>query len=140
MKGKFVVEQTIKDLISQGKTIKGASVGVLGLTFKENCPDLRNSRVTDVIDELRSYHTDVFVCDPLADVQEAKEEYQIQLSTLEQLPELDAVILCVAHQAYVEMDASAFQRLLKQGGIVFDVKAALDRQQFAAGGIPLYRL
>lgn len=138
--GKFVVEQCVKRLIHQGNAIKGAKIGVLGLTFKEDCPDLRNSRVIDVITELQSYHTEVLVCDPMADAAEAKEIYGVELKSIDELSGLDAVILCVAHQSYASMTADQFKLLLGPNGLVFDVKSVLDREQFSQAGIDLFRL
>ena len=138
--GKFVVDQCVKQLIQQGKQIKGARVGVLGLTFKEDCPDLRNSRVIDVITELKSYHTEVLVCDPMADSEEAQEVYQVALSAQEDLVELDAAVLCVAHEAFRNLGPSDLKDMLKTDGIVFDVKSVLDREVMAKAGIPLFRL
>src|ERR1700759_5875474 len=77
--GKFIAEQTIKQMIASGSYVKGAKVNVLGLTFKENCADLRNSKVVDIIEELRSYNVEVFVHDPEADADEAEQEYGVRL-------------------------------------------------------------
>lgn len=123
---KFVAEKTIKLMIQAGCGIRGAKVNVLGLTFKENCPDLRNSKVPDIVRELESYGVEVFVHDPLADADDARHEYQLALTAHESLPQADAVVLAVSHRPYVEGGWPWVQPLVKEGGCVVDVKAALD--------------
>ena len=127
--GKFIAEKTIKAMINAGCLIKGARVGLLGLTFKENVPDLRNSRVEDIIHELSDYHVDVLVHDPLADAREAKEEYGVDLLPLPELRQLDALILAVSHAEFAQLDAGRIAAMFKNpaGGIVIDVKGFLDR-------------
>lgn len=122
--GKFIAEKTIKLMIQAGQSIKGARVAVLGLTFKENCPDLRNSRVPDIIHELESYGVDVSVHDPLADPEEAMHEYGLKLSAWEDLPTAEAVVLAVAHEAYAQ-DAGAVGQKICPGGVLADVKSVL---------------
>ena len=109
--GKYVAEQTVKHMIQAGFPVKGAKVNVLGLTFKENCPDLRNSRVIDVISELRSYGADVHVHDPVADAQEAVHEYGVTLRSWDQLPRAHAMVVAVAHR---EFTRPAGRRLCRQ--------------------------
>ena len=94
--GKFIAEQTIKQMIATGSSIKGARVNVLGLTFKENCGDLRNSKVIDIIHELQSYGVEVHVTDPQADVEEALHEYGVKLQRFDDLPQADAIVAAVA--------------------------------------------
>ena len=127
--GKFIAEKIIKAMIDGGCLIKGARVGLLGLTFKENVPDLRNSRVEDIIHELSDYHVDVLVHDPLADAREAKEEYGVDLLPLPELRQLDALILAVSHAEFAQLDAGRIAAMFKNpaGGIVIDVKGFLDR-------------
>jgi UDP-N-acetyl-D-galactosamine dehydrogenase len=98
--GKFIAEQTIKHMIAAGSYIKGAKVNVLGLTFKENCGDLRNSKVIDIIKELQSYGVDVHVTDPTADPEEAMHEYGVKLEAWDDLPRADAIVAAVAHREY----------------------------------------
>jgi UDP-N-acetyl-D-galactosamine dehydrogenase len=138
--GKYVAEQTLKQLINHGNCIKGAKVHVLGLTFKEDCPDLRNSRVIDVIEELQGFGMDVAVHDPLADANEAKEEYGVDLVSWDELGEAHAVVVAVSHEEYLKLDIQQMQSKLKQGGCVIDVKSALDKAAYADAGIPLWRL
>ncbi len=124
--GHFVVGKTVKMMIQQGSPIKGGRVGVLGLTFKEDCPDLRNTRVVDMIEELDSYGCEVLVHDPMADAAEAKEFYGVDLCSWEDLTELGAVILAVPHQEYLKMGAGEFGNLITPAGCVVDVKSMLD--------------
>lgn len=127
--GKFIAEKTIKAMINAGCRIKGARIGLLGLTFKENVPDLRNSRVEDILHELYDYHVDVLVHDPLADPAEAQEEYGVALQPLEGLHDLDALILAVAHEEFTRMDGPAVRAMFRRPeiGIVMDVKGCLNR-------------
>ena len=138
--GKYVAEQTVKQLIRNGSGVKGARVNVLGLTFKEDCPDLRNSRVVDVIEELKSYGCEVVVHDPLADVAEAEHEYGLRLTPWEALQPAEALVLAVAHRSYRERSLADFQALLAPGGGLIDVKSLFDPAAVGAAGIPLWRL
>ena len=127
--GKFVAEQTMKQLSELARPVKDLKVAVLGLTFKENVPDLRNSRVPDIIHELREYGVQVLVHDPIAQSEEAFEEYGIHLSKWEDLRDIDGIIVAVAHRGYADM---GFQKLLKplrsqREGVVIDVKCLLDQ-------------
>jgi len=129
--GKFVAEQAIKRLTQLNRSAKELKIAVLGLTFKENVPDLRNSRVPDIIKELQEYGVQVLVHDPLAEPEEAVEEYGIHLSPWEQVRNADGMVLAVPHRAYTDM---TIQELLKplrslQEGVVIDVKWLLDRSQ-----------
>ena len=127
--GKFVAEQTMKRLSELTRPVKDLKVAVLGLSFKENVPDLRNSRVPDIIHELREYGVQVLVHDPIVEPEEAVEEYGIHLSTWDDLSDIDGIILAVAHRAYAEM---GLQKLLKplrsqREGVIIDVKCLLDQ-------------
>ncbi|NUZ05143.1 nucleotide sugar dehydrogenase [Piscinibacter koreensis] len=138
--GKFIAEQTIKQMIAAGSTIKGAKVNVLGLTFKENCGDLRNSKVIDIIAELKSYGVDVCVSDPQADPAEAKHEYGVELKAWHELPKADAIVAAVAHVEYAGLAASDFAPVLAPGGAFIDVKSAFDGAALQAAGYRLWRL
>ncbi len=127
--GKFIAEQTMKQLSELARPVKDLKVAVLGLSFKENVPDLRNSRVPDIIHELREYGVQVLVHDPIVEPEEAVEEYGIHLSTWDHLSDIDGIILAVAHRAYADM---GLQKLLKplrsqREGVVIDVKCLLDQ-------------
>ena len=127
--GKFVAEQTMKRLSQLARPVKDLKVAVLGLTFKENVPDLRNSKVPDIIHELREYGVQVLVHDPIAESEEAVEEYGIHLSEWDDLKNVDGIIVAVAHRAYAEMGLPKLLKPLRsQGdGVVIDVKCVLDQ-------------
>ncbi|OGB00568.1 MAG: GDP-mannose dehydrogenase [Burkholderiales bacterium RIFCSPHIGHO2_12_FULL_69_20] len=137
---KFIAEQTIKQMIGAGSYIKGAKVNVLGLTFKENCGDLRNSKVIDIIKELQSYGVEVHVCDPTADPEEAMHEYGVQLEPWGDLPRADAIVAAVAHREYAAMSIDELGQKLKAGGAFIDVKALFDAKAIEASGYRLWRL
>ncbi len=124
--GRFVVEKTIKMMINQGMSIKDAKIGVLGLTFKEDCPDLRNTRVIDIIDELKSYGTNVLVHDMISESRQAFEYYNINLCKWEDLNDLSALILAVPHKAYLNNQLSDFKNMLLPNGCFIDVKSVFD--------------
>jgi len=138
--GKFIAEQTIKNMIASGSYIKGAKVNVLGLTFKENCGDLRNSKVIDIIHELQSYGVEVYVTDPRAEIAEAMHEYGVSLLNWSELPRADAIVAAVAHQEFAELTVEDFSRKLVKGGAFIDVKAAFDRRAIEGAGYKLWRL
>ncbi|MDX9886198.1 nucleotide sugar dehydrogenase [Thauera sp.] len=138
--GKYVAEQTVKEMIAAGSSIKGASVIVLGLTFKENCPDLRNSKVIDVIRELQSYGCKVHVHDPVAASAEAEHEYGVQLEPWDDLPVADAIVAAVAHSEYLEMSLPALLGKLTPGGVFSDVKSSYDPAALLEAGVRLWRL
>jgi UDP-N-acetyl-D-galactosamine dehydrogenase len=124
--GSFIAQKLIKMLVAAEKPINGARIGIFGLTFKENVPDLRNSRVPDIIRDLHQFGLVPLVHDPMADAHEAGEEYGVQFTPLAEFPQLDAVILAVPHRQYLVEDAREILGLLKPGGVIVDVKAALE--------------
>ncbi len=138
--GKFVAEQTIKHMIAAGSPIKGARVNVLGLTFKENCGDLRNSKVIDIIHELQSYGIDVIVTDPQAEADEAEHEYGVKLHSWSDLPKADAIVAAVAHNEYLSLKPSDVADKLVAGGPFMDVKALFDAKELQAAGFTVWRL
>ena len=138
--GKFIAEQTIKHMIAAGSYVKGAKVNILGLTFKENCGDLRNSKVIDIINELRSYGVDVFVTDPQAESDEAMHEYGVPLLPWSELPRADAIVAAVAHKEFAALSVDDFSKKLIKGGAFIDVKAAFDRGAIEGAGYRLWRL
>jgi UDP-N-acetyl-D-galactosamine dehydrogenase len=138
--GKFIAEQTVKQMIRNGNPVKGAKAIVLGLTFKEDVPDLRNSHVIDVINELRSYGVDVFVHDPLCDPDEARHEYALKLTSWEDLPTAEAMVVAVAHRHFLSMGAEQLARKIVKGGIFVDVKSRFERKALAAAGLCVWRL
>jgi UDP-N-acetyl-D-galactosamine dehydrogenase len=127
-------------MIANGVQVKGAKVNVLGLTFKENCPDLRNSKVVDVVKELQTFGCDVSVHDPLGEPKEAEHEYGISLTSWENLPECDAIVAAVAHKAYLDMSFGELTAKLEKGGAFTDVKCVYDPATVMAAGFRLWRL
>jgi UDP-N-acetyl-D-galactosamine dehydrogenase len=138
--GAWIAEQTVKSLIQLGHSVKGAHINVLGLTFKENCPDLRNSKVIDVIRELESYGATVHVHDPLASPAEARHEYGIELVPWEHLPKANAIVAAVAHQELLARPLDDVICKLGAGGLYVDVKCRADAKAMAARGIQVWRL
>lgn len=138
--GAYVAQETVKQMIGNGVQIKGAKVNVLGLTFKENCPDLRNSKVVDVIRELQSFGCVVHVHDPLGEPREAEHEYGISLTKWEDMPECDAIVAAVAHRAYLEKPFADLAARLKKGGVFTDVKSAYEPATVTGAGFKLWRL
>ena len=139
--GRFIAQRTIKEMIHAGVNILGSRVTVLGLTFKENCPDLRNSRVIDVIQELREFGIEVQVCDPQADVAEALEEYGISLVPFVELKPADAVIVTVAHQQFTSLSIADYQSLLRGSPpVLIDVKGVVNRDAALMAGMRFWRL
>ncbi len=137
---KFVAEQTIKQIIKAGFNVKGAKVIVLGLTFKENCPDLRNSKVADVISELRDYGVEVFVHDPVADTKDAQHEYDVELQSWESLPQAHAMIVAVSHQNFIQKPLSEIQSKIVEYGCFIDVKSQFDENLLRKAGLSVWRL
>lgn len=139
--GKHIAERTVKMLIAAGKQVRGARVAILGLTFKEDVPDLRNTRVVDIIDELKDYGVNVLVSDPLADPDEAQSYYDIQLQPLEKIENLDAVILAVMHQVYRGSGlAEIAGRCADGSALVIDVKGCFSPQEANRLGVTYLRL
>ncbi len=138
--GKFIAEQTLKSMIACGSYVKGARVNILGLTFKENCADLRNSKVMDIIKELRSYGVEVFVHDPYADPDEAMQEYGVRLLPWEDLPRADAIVSAVSHKQFTSFSVEDFQKKLIKGGCFIDVKSFFNPIEFEQAGIKVWRL
>ncbi len=138
--GKYIAEQTVKQMSRAGFPIRGAKVTVLGLTFKEDCPDLRNSKVIDVIQELRTYGVEVHVHDPIATAGEARHEYGVELVDWDSLPRAAAIVAAVAHQDYRKRPVDDFLGRLEPRGVVMDVKSALDTEALRAHGVHTWRL
>jgi UDP-N-acetyl-D-glucosamine/UDP-N-acetyl-D-galactosamine dehydrogenase len=138
--GAHIAQQTLKQLIKNGSPLPGAKVIVLGLTFKENCADLRNSKVGDVIRELKELGCAVSVHDPIADSREAEEHYGVGLTPWEQLPRADAIVAAVPHKSFLAMPLPALLSPLKKNGVFIDVKSAFDRTAISAAGFRMWRL
>ena len=138
--GKYVADQTVKLMIQAGSAVKGAAVNVLGLTFKENCPDLRNSRVIDVVRELASFGARVYVHDPVADPTEALDEYGLVLTPWDELPRANAMVSAVAHRALTQRSVDDVAAKLMPSGVYVDVKSQADAAALRARGVQVWRL
>ncbi|TGU70484.1 nucleotide sugar dehydrogenase [Geomonas terrae] len=138
--GKFVAQRAVKEIIRAGHHVLGSYVTVLGLTFKENCPDLRNSKVVDILGELWDYGLNVQVCDPMADPQEAKSAYGVSLKEPERLQPAVAVIVAVAHDVYRNWTPAKFASLMVENPVLIDVKGIYDGRQMASAGIRIWCL
>jgi len=138
--GKYVAEQTVKRMIAAGSHIKDAQVNVLGITFKEDVPDLRNSKVVDIVNELQSFGIRVAVHDPVAHPEDAEREYGIRLVAWQDLPRADALVVAVAHRAFLRLDIGELAAKLAPGGCFIDVKSRFPRERLTAAGLSSWRL
>jgi len=127
-------------LCHAGVDTQKARVAILGLTFKEDCADLRNTRVVDIVDELRTYCIEPLVHDPLADPEKAREHYGIELCRWSDLNGVDAIIIAVAHQQYREMNVEDFKEHLSENGCLLDIKGILDPEAVRSNGLHFWRL
>jgi len=142
--GKYVAEQTVKQLISADKSIKNARVGVLGITFKEDCPDTRNSKVYDILKELGEYGIKPIVCDPVADAPDAKKFYGVDLVPIEELYKLDCIIIAVAHNEFTKLSNEDIGKMFadnnNNNNIIIDVKGIRNKNELLALGYRYWRL
>jgi UDP-N-acetyl-D-galactosamine dehydrogenase len=139
--GKFIAERAVKMLIKSGRQVRRAKIAILGITFKENVPDLRNTKVVDIISELNDFGVDVVVNDPLADPEEAKKYYGLDLQKMEDMQGIDGVIVAVSHQAYQELGLANIARLCEKGAsLVIDVKGAFSPEEAKKMNIMYWRL
>ena len=138
--GRFIAQRTVKEMIRAGHNIHQSTVTVLGLTFKENCPDLRNSKVIDIIHELEDYGVNVQVHDAMADPGEAQEIYGVKLVEWDALKKADAVVLAVAHDPYQELGADVLKRLMGNNPVIVDVKGLYDQTALTEAGLRVWRL
>lgn len=142
--GKYVVENLIKKLIKADVSVKDAKVAILGFTFKENCPDTRNTRVIDIVNELKEYGIFPMISDPEADVDEAKHEYGITFDSFEDIRDMDAVVVAVAHDKFLSLKQEDFKEMFKAGSnsrkVLIDIKGILDRKEYESVGYNYWRL
>ena len=138
--GKFVAQKTIKEMIKAGHSILGSMVTVLGLSFKENCPDLRNSRVMDIVNELRDYGVGVQACDPRAHAEEVEQQFNLKLRPIDDLAPANAVILAVSHNEFKELGISQIKSLMRGAPVLIDVKGMISPKDAQREGIRLWRL
>lgn len=142
--GKYVVENLIKNLIKADVPVKDAKVAILGFTFKENCPDTRNTRVIDIVNELKEYGLTPVIADPEADAEEAKHEYGIVLDSIEDIKGMDAIVVAVGHDQFLKFTREDFEKMFKDGSneskVLLDIKGILDRKEYEAAGYKYWRL
>ncbi len=138
--GSFIVHECVKEMIKKGVSVKNSKVAILGLTFKEDCPDMRNSRVVDVFREFESYGVTPLLYDNWVDANEAKKEYGVSLSSKEALHDLDAVIVCVAHAEFKTFSKDDWKKFLKPEVVVMDIKGIINQPDMEALGVTLWRL
>ena len=138
--GKFIAQRAVKEMIRAGHSILGCTITVLGLTFKENCPDLRNSKVMDIINELKDYGVNVQVCDPEADPAEAIHEYGITLTPMAELTPASAVVLAVSHKSFCKLTAPELLKLMKDKPVLIDVKSVYNADVMKKSGMSVWRL
>ena len=142
--GKYVAEQTVKQLIKADKSIKNAKVGCLGITFKEDCPDARNSKVNDILKELREYGINPIVCDPVADAPDAKKFYGVDLVDISKFKDLDCLIIAVMHKEFKALSNEQIQKMFKDKdnskNIIIDVKGARNKKELEQLGYKYWRL
>lgn len=140
--GKYVVENTVKQLIASDKKVKNAKVGIFGFTFKEDCPDTRNTRVIDIVKELSEYSITPLIYDPVADKEEAKHEYGLELNELDDMKELDAIIIAVNHAEFLEFGADEWLQKLNNDGkkVITDVKGVISRESLNNLDVDYWRL
>lgn len=140
--GKYVVENTVKKLIQSGVNVKDAKVAILGFTFKENTPDTRNTRVIDIVEELKEYGITPIIVDPVADKEEAKHEYGLEFEELTDVEDMDALILAVSHDEFSELTLEQIGTFYDdvENKVLIDIKGALDRREYEDAGYIYWRL
>lgn len=139
--GKYVAESTVKNLIKADKTVKGAKVAILGFTFKENCPDTRNTKIIDIVNELREYGIEPIIADPTADAAEAKKLYNVEFVDIDTIRDMDAVILAVAHTQFSKFSMEYIDKFFTYGKkVLLDIKGLLDRKEYEKAGYLYWRL
>ncbi len=142
--GKYVAENVVKKLIAAGKNVKDAKVAILGFTFKENCPDTRNTRVIDIVNELKEYGIGPVIADPVADTEEGRNHYGLEFADISAVKDMDAVILAVAHKEFSSFTMSEINAMFAKGDnnskVLIDVKGVLDRKTYTEAGYQYWRL
>jgi UDP-N-acetyl-D-galactosamine dehydrogenase len=138
--GKYIADNTIAEMTKAGIRPGGANVAVLGITFKENCPDLRNTKVPDVIKHLKTYGCKITVSDSFADINDAKEQLNIELLDKDKITKSDAVVVAVAHDVYKEFNKEQWQKMFNGNGVLIDVKSIYEKDYFADTNINHWRL
>ena len=139
--GKYCAEQCVKNLIAVDKAVRGAKVAILGLSFKENCPDTRNTKIIDIVNELKEYGIKPVIADPVADANEAKNLYGVELADVKSIRDMDAVILAVAHTEFRYFNQKEIAGFFGDGvKVLLDLKGILDRKEYETAGYKYWRL
>ena len=139
--GKYCAENCVKNLIAADKAVKGAKVAILGFTFKENCPDTRNTKIIDIVHELQEYGIHPIVADPEADIEEAKSLHGIEFTDIGKIKKMDAVILAVAHTDFSSFKIEQMDKFFGNGKkVLLDLKGLLNREEYEAAGYIYWRL
>lgn len=139
--GKYVAENVVKKLIADDKAVRNARVAILGFTFKENCPDTRNTKIIDIVNELREYGIEPMIADPTADAEEAKKLYGVEFVDMSEIKNVDAVVLAVAHTEFKSLTMDQINSLYGEGKkIMIDVKGLLNRKEYEEAGYSYWRL
>lgn len=139
--GKYVAESCVKNLIKADKTVKNAKVAILGFTFKENCPDTRNTKIIDIVNELKEYGISPVITDPVADADEAKRLYGVEFVGIDEVRDMDAVILAVAHKEFESFQMQDIDGFFGAGKkVLLDIKGVLDRDSYENAGYSYWRL
>ena len=139
--GKYVAENVVKNLIKAGKPVRNAKVSILGFTFKENCPDTRNTKIFDIVKELREYEIEPVIADPAADAAEAKHLYGVEFVEMSTITGMDAVVLAVAHAEFAHFSMSDISKFFGEGQkVLLDIKGLLNRNEYEAAGYLYWRL
>lgn len=142
--GKYVAENVVKKLIADDKAVRNARVAILGFTFKENCPDTRNTKIIDIVNELREYGIEPMIADPAADADEAKRLYGVEFCDVADVKDCDAVVLAVAHEEFSGFDMAYIDSMFKAGEnekkVLVDIKGVLNRKEYESAGYSYWRL
>jgi UDP-N-acetyl-D-galactosamine dehydrogenase len=138
--GRYVARKGIKLLLKHGIKIDNLQVNVLGFTFKEDCPDVRNTKVVDIVHELEDYNSTVYVCDPIADINDSLSEYGVKLYNFDELPRVPLLIIAVSHKEFIKMELDQLLTKVRPGGIIIDVKSTLPRGELVSRGYIVWRL
>ena len=138
--GKYVAENVVKNLIAADKAVKGAKVAILGFTFKENCPDTRNTKIIDIVKELKEYGINPMITDSTADAAEAKHLYGVDFVTMEAIKDMDAVVLAVAHTEFSALTMEQIDGFFEGKKVLLDLKGMFDRKEYEGAGYIYWRL
>ena len=139
--GAYVAENCVKNLIASDKAVKNAKVAILGFTFKENCPDTRNSKVFDIVKELREYGIEPMIADPVADSAEAEKLYGVKFFDVSEVKGMDAVVLAVAHNEFAKLSMDEIDAMFGEGQrVLLDIKGLLNRKEYENAGYRYWRL